>query len=226
MRKNSMTKCAVGAMLFGGTLGMSQAASAGLVFNLNGPSTSSATGGTFNSAYTYISGGPSYEYEQAFNSSFAATTFTLLTGLSASWTQTSDSTGFNVNVSALATQGEDSIVQTTRSFTVTGSQQITMTWSGSRSVFLGKYNGGTVIDTANWSQPITEPGWSLDNPYGSYNVSNSGTLTTMLGAGTYWLNSVLKNEQGASLSFAVVPAPGALALLGVAGIVGARRRRA
>jgi len=83
MRKNSMTKCAVGAMLFGGTLGMSQAASAGLVFNLNGPSTSTATSGTANSAYTFLSS-ETYAFEQEFNTSFAATTFTLTTGLSAS----------------------------------------------------------------------------------------------------------------------------------------------
>ena len=33
-------------------------------------------------------------------------------------------------------------------------------------------------------------------------------------------------EVGTVLNFAVVPAPGAIALLGVAGVVGARRRRA
>jgi hypothetical protein len=210
-------------MLFGGTLGMSQAASAGLVFNLNGPSTSTATSGTANSAYTFLSS-ETYAFEQESNTSFAATTFTLTTGLSASWSATSDSTGFNVNVSALATQGEYSFVQTTRSFTVTGSQQITMTWSGSFAILLGQYNGGQLNNSDNWRQPIAA--WSSGNPFGSTDASASGTLTTTLLAGTYYLSSTLNNVQPASFSFAVVPAPGAFALLGVAGIIGARRRRA
>jgi MYXO-CTERM domain-containing protein len=225
MRKNAMTKCAVGAMLFGGTLGMSQAASAGLVFNLNGPSINGPTAGTFNTAYTYISP-VNYEYEQAFNSSFAATTFTLSTGLSASWTATSDSTGFATTVLASATQGLTSYVETNRSFTVTGTQQITLNWSGSTNLLLGKYNGGTYNDQNSWSSPITPAtGWTVGY-WGSSNGSSIGTLTTTLSAGTYWLSNTLSNQQGASFSFTVVPAPGALALLGVAGIVGARRRRA
>jgi hypothetical protein len=216
-----MTKCAVGAMLFGGTLGMSQAASAGLVFNLNGTSPWSATDATFNTVYTAYSNSS----VEAYNYSFAATTATIRTGLSASWTATSDSTGFNVNVLAPATQGLESFVQTARSFTVTGSQQITMTWSGSSSVGLSKYNGGIYNNPNNWSQPFTAPGWAMDS-YGLYsNSSPSGTLTTTFSAGTYYIFNQLANVQGASFSFAV-PAPGAVALLGVAGIVGARRRRA
>jgi hypothetical protein len=216
-----MTKCAVGAMLFGGTLGMSQAASAGLVFNLNGPSPWGATDGTFNTAYTAFSN----SYVEAYNYSFAATTATLTTGLSASWTATSDSTGFNVNVLAPATQGLESYVQATRSFTVTGSQQITMTWSGSSSIGLTKYNGGSYNNPNNWSQPFTAPGWAMDSFNLYSNSSPSGTFTTTFGAGTYYVFNQLANVQGASFSFAV-PAPGALALLGVAGLVGARRRRA
>jgi hypothetical protein len=205
-------------MLFGGTLGMSQAASAGLVFNLDGPSINGAYA-TFNTAYTYIT---TTAYEDAFNKSFAATTFTLSTGLSASWTATSDSTGFATTVLASATQGVLSHVVTNRSFTVTGTQQITLNWSGSFSLLLGKYND----DQNSWSSPITPAtGWTVGENGGSSNGSSNGTLTTTLSAGTYWLSNSLSNQQGASFSFAV-PAPGAVALLGMAGLVGARRRRA
>ena len=215
-----MTKCAVGAMLFGGTLGMSQAASAGLVFNLNGPSLRGPTNGTLNTAYT----GFSNSYVEAANYSFTATTATLTTGLSASWTATSDSTGFNVNVLAPATQGLKSFVQTSRSFTVTGSQQITMTWSGSSFIGLTQYNGGMYNNSNNWSQPFTAPGWAMDSYELYSNSSPSGTFTTTFGAGTYYMRDQLANVQGASFSFAV-PAPGAAALVGLAGLVATRRRR-
>jgi MYXO-CTERM domain-containing protein len=211
---------------------MSQAASAGLVFNLIGPGVNNAYG-TANNAYTYLT---TTAYEEGFNSSsFAATTFTLSTGLSASWTATSNTSGFTTTVLASATQGVRSNVVTQRSFTVTGTQQITLNWSGSFSLLLSKYIGSTYTDGSNytdydnqssWSSPITPAtGWTVGD-WGSSNGSSNGTLTTTLSAGTYWLNNSLSNQQGASFSFAVVPAPGALALLGVAGIVGARRRRA
>ena len=228
MRKNSMTKCAVGAMLFGGTLGMSQAASAGLVFNLNGPSPNGATAGTYNYASGYVTP-TSYVYLS--DPSLGATTLTLSTGLSASWTATSNSTGFVTTVTAPQTNGLDSYIQTDRSFTVTGTQQITLTWSGSTNIVLGQYLGGTFNNTGSWSKPITAAGWInssglIGSPWGSYNPYGNGTLTTTLSAGTYWVTNFLDGSQaGASFSFAV-PAPGALALLGVAGIVGARRRRA
>ena len=222
MRKNSMTKCAVGAMLFGGTLGMSQAASAGLVFNLTGPTPPNSSA-TLN--YALSSFGSESPYVKASDIGFGATTLTLSTGLSASWTATTDTTGFSVTVLANATTGVQSYVQTNRSFTVTGTQEITLSWSGSYNLILGKSTGGT-----GFSSPISAPGWSTSAFGGSSNGSASGSLTTTLSAGTYWLNNNLDNTPGASFSFAVVPAPipapGALALLGVAGIVGARRRRA
>jgi MYXO-CTERM domain-containing protein len=226
MRKNSMTKCAVGALLFGGTLGMSQAASAGLVFNLNGPSPEGATAGTLNYASGYDTDS-TYVYLR--DSNLGAKTLTLSTGLSASWTATSDSTGFVTTLTAPQTNGFSSYISTQRSFTVSGTQQITLNWSGSQSIILGQYLGGAVNNTGSWSKPITAAGWlsgGTGSPWGSLNQSSSGTLTTTLSAGTYWLNSSLDGSQaGASFSFAV-PAPGAVALLGVAGIVGARRRRA
>ena len=226
MRKNSMTKCAVGAMLFGGTLGISQAASAGLVFNLNGPSVDGATAGTLNYASGYDTDS-TYVYLR--DSSLGAKTLTLSTGLSGSWTATSNSTGFVTTVTAPQTNGFSSYIATQRSFTVSGTQQITLNWSGSQSIILGQYLGGPVNNSGSWSKPITAPGWlsgGTGSPWGSLNQSSSGTLTTTLSAGTYWVNSSLDGSQaGASFSFAV-PAPGALALLGVAGIVGARRRRA
>ena len=216
MRKNSMTKCAVGAMLFGGTLGMSQAASAGLVFNLTGPTAPAPS--TFN--YASTSFGSASPYVTSSDIGFDASTLTLSSGLSASWTATSNTTGFNMTVLASATTGEQSFVQTNRSFTVTGTQEITLSWSGSYNLLLGKYTG------TGWSSPISASGWSPAVFGGSSNASAVGNLTTTLSAGTYWLNNNLNNVQGASFSFTVVPAPGALALLGVAGIVGARRRRA
>jgi MYXO-CTERM domain-containing protein len=194
-----MTKCAVGALLFAGTLNY-------------------ASGYDTDSTYVYLR-----------DSSLGAKTLTLSTGLSASWTATSDSTGFVTTLTAPQTNGFSSYISTQRSFTVSGTQQITLNWSGSQSIILGQYLGGAVNNTGSWSQPITAAGWlsgGTGSPWGSLNQSSSGTLTTTLSAGTYWLNSSLDGSQaGASFSFAV-PAPGAVALLGVAGIVGARRRRA
>jgi MYXO-CTERM domain-containing protein len=193
------------------------------VFNLTGVTSPPFGITTKNEASTYV--GP-YNYNSQSNSSFAATTFTLTTGLSASWSATSDTSGFVTTLLAPATQGYGSFIQTVRSFTVTGTQQITLNWSGSETINFSKYTG-----TA-WAAAIPAgSGWSnytYGTTPGSSNASLSGTLTTTLSAGTYWLSNVLRNQQGASFSFALpaVPAPGALALLGVAGIVGARRRRA
>ena len=223
-----MTKCAVGAMLFGGTLGMSQAASAGLVFNLNGPSVDGATAGTLNYASGYDTDS-TYVYLR--DSSLGAKTLTLSTGLSASWTATSDSTGFVTTLTAPQTNGFSSYISTQRSFTVSGTQQITLNWSGSQSIILGQYLGGPVNNSGSWSKPITAAGWlsgGTGSPWGSLNYSSSGTLTTTLSAGTYWVNSSLDGSQtGASFSFALpaIPAPGAAALVGLAGLVATRRRR-
>jgi MYXO-CTERM domain-containing protein len=217
MRNNTMTKCAVGAMLFGGTLGMSQAASADLVFNSTGPSAPGVS--TKNLAFTDLG---NYVYDEQSNSSFAATTFTLSSGLSASWSATSNTSGFVTTVLASAiTTGGQSFVETNRSFTVTGTQEITLSWSGSYNLLLGKSTG------SGWSPAIAASGWSTASFGGSSNASSSGTLTTTLGAGTYWLANDLSNVAGASFSFTVpaIPAPGAAALIGLAGLVAGRRRR-
>jgi hypothetical protein len=74
--------------------------------------------------------------------------------------------------------------------------------------------------------------WLSDATYGSI-LSNALVVGQGFNAGTYmrytrfgidWLESSLING-GDRVDFGVIPAPGAVALLGVAGLIGSRRRR-
>ena len=204
MRNNTMTKCAVGAMLFGGTLGGATAASAGVVGVAGNTSVASLQLAYDGSAYQSIGvnsspmdGPVSFSdstYGSVTCSQFTASGFSLV-----------------VNSTAAATQQTFFVQQ---NFTVTEAVNFTLTGylpsagSGSSNIS----NGATVY---------ADSGSAL----GAF--STSGTLQ----AGTY--RFVYTNGGGGSqnrtlfnLSFSAVPAPGAIALLGAAGLIGGRRRRA
>ena len=232
--KNQVVKGAIGAMLFGGTLGAAGTAQAGLTFNLSGgggssglfPINSANYAISYNSgSYLLASGSTGWNFE-AYQGSFAGDSGTTSIAFSAV-----TSAGYSVTASGSTANG---YMNVTRLFTVTGTQEVTIAWTGKTGgAVIGLaygpnaiYGWGTVaaLTAQGWgtsTQP-TVPGGSLLNT----SVPGSYSYTVTLGAGDYYIgSSVSLGDPGASMSFTVVPAPGALALLGVAGTVGSRRRR-
>ena len=229
MRNNTMTKCAVGAMLFGGTLGVSQAASAGLTWTDTGIGDFSSV----DSDRTLVvgnnlttSGVATDAYQSA---AFSATTFSA-TGADASLYP-----GASVSFSGLTPSGENANSWSTSAivpgatpgydlnatfstfylfFTVTGNQQVTITTAAG----LEAGSGWNVLVAG-----AGVPDYSfVAGPSGS---ANSQTFT--LTAGDYYVSAFMTAGSGFSgdmMNF-TVPAPGAAALVGLAGLVATRRRR-
>ena len=204
MRNNTMTKCAVGAMLFGGTLGGATAASAGVVGVAGNTSVASLQLAYDGSAYQSIGvnsspmdGPVSFSdstYGSVTCSQFTASGFSLV-----------------VNSTAAATQQTFFVQQ---NFTVTEAVNFTLTG------YLPSVGSGS-SNISNGANVYADSGSAL----GAF--STSGTLQ----AGTYRFQYTnggggAQDRTLINLSFSAVPAPGAVALLGVAGLVGARRRRA
>ena len=230
MRSNAMKTCAVGAMLFGGTLGVSQAASAGLTWTDQGVGDFS----TLPSDRTLLVGnnlttsGVAADAEGS--AAFGATTF------SATGTDAPLYPGASVSFSGLTPSGENANSWSTSAivpgatpgydlnatfstfymfFTVTGNQQVTITTAAG----LEAGSGWNVILAGNGA-----PEYSfVAGPSGS---ANSQTFT--LTAGDYYVSAFITAGAGFSgdmMNF-TVPAPGAAALVGLAGLVGGRRRKA
>ena len=230
MRSNAMETCAVGAVLIGGVLGASSTASAGLTW------LGAVTDGAFvgsgservlevaNILSTTAWADTAYD-----NAAFGAATFSDVNvpGASVSFSGLTPS-GANANtwsVSATvsgASVGYDpyaSFSTTGFFFSVTGTQQVTLTTaaglvSGSYWAICGPSNGW---DTALWSFDST----------GSSGTANTQTFT-LTEPGQYYLSAIMTAGAGYSgdmFSF-TVPAPGAAALVGMAGLVGGRRRKA
>jgi len=93
------------------------------------------------------------------------------------------------------------------------------------------YGNGAPGSAAGAAKSLNE--WFADGTYGSIlngatvmgQGFNIGSYQRMCRVGIDWLESSLING-GDRVDFGVVPAPGAAALLGAAGLVGGRRRRA
>ncbi len=135
---------------------------------------------------------------------FLARTRTV-SGATASWTATTTTSGFSVV--ANSTEASYGVVSW-RSFTVSESPlNVDLTWSGNTGIYLYTQSAGTL----NQVQGIT---------------SSSGSTAITLALGDYVIISNLGGTATPSSFNFSVPAPGALALLGAAGLVGARRRRA
>ncbi|MFM1830453.1 MAG: hypothetical protein RLZZ558_793 [Planctomycetota bacterium] len=207
MRSNAMKTCAVGAMLFGGTLGATQAASAGVTwlseFASGGPYTESMNYSLVGGAYTYTPGPASLLGESV-----------VVGSDSVSYSPSTDS-GFTINVSA-SNFGATAI----RFFSVSGSVDASLSagLNGGQEVsyvsfYIQQWNGSGLDTIANGIAGL---------PSSAPSLSWSGNLTT----GTYLLVFYGQNDgafEGTMASF-VVPAPGAVALLGAAGLVSRRRR--
>ena len=204
MRNNTMTKCAVGAMLFGGTLGAVSVANAGLT--VTGADiyldVNSAAQFQTSNLPTAMAGGMAYDMSTG--GSVTLSPFT-----SAGFTLTANSAGGAATWSVFPSY-----------FTFTADTLTTVTLSGNTAA------EGAVI--------FLYDDTSLSTLFLRYSGDSGVQWTSgdiVLAAGhsfTLTVNPGYANgstEVGTVLNFAV-PAPGALALLGVAGVVGARRRRA
>jgi hypothetical protein len=207
MQSNAVKSCAVAAMLFGGTLGASSTAEAGLTF------TNEGVNPTVNYAYNLTT------FDTAFNQSHAALSSSV-GGLNVVWSATTGS-GFSTTITPSGSFDYD--VTTTRTFTVTGSQEVSFSWSGNYSLAFAIVNGPGLFT------PVSGLGAGWGTTPSGFAVTNaaSGSVTVTLAAGNYWIASGLGQSAGTGASFFnfVVPAPGAIALLGAAGVVGSRRRR-
>jgi hypothetical protein len=194
--------CAAGAMLFGGTLGVAQEAQAGLTWTQLGSFAYNYAGGPTISQSLASAGTPVTTGGSNFVAFSAAT--------STGWSITGSNAGgdtFNASVS--------------NEFTVTATTVVSISGIGfGGSGYIGLYNyslGAPKI----WSSE-TAP----DSSVGVSGAFSSGPIT--LQAGTYALQGIIypSGVFGSSTLFeiAVVPAPGAIALLGAAGFVARRRR--
>ena len=205
MKTNAMTKCAVGATMLGGALGAALPASAGLTWLGTYGAWQSA-----NQAYLFHSAGA--------NDIVALSTGTdALSAISGSVSRdgfvgsvdfsATSGAGFSVGFSANGGSGYF-LITGARLFTVTGVESISITVSRPQNALV-------ILDRVT------------DGEQESVGLVDSGVLNVDLSAGTYRLAFVTSVDgqpfSGEVISF--VPAPGALALLGAAGLVGSRRRR-
>jgi len=199
MRTNAMTKCAVGAMLFGGTLGVSTAHAG--VTGISG-NTSAATLSLADVNYESFGayGSPMAGAVSFSDSTYGSITLSQFTG-----------SGFSLSINSTAAANNQSFfVQ--QSFIVTEAVNFSLTGylpvSSSRAII----HQGSVFFADSGSDA------------GPFNLT--GTLQAGEYRFAYW-SAAMGAESGTlfNLSFTAVPAPGAMALLGAAGLVGSRRRR-
>ena len=227
MRSNMMRKCAVGAMLFGGTLGGVSTAQAGFVTWLNSdPSRPepNALGASYvlGQVYDAYTGDPNAEQYVLWAATKTAGSATF-GGASASWTASGRYDNFSITATNNPGVGEDAQwvrVMGARYFQVTGSQEVnfSITSSGPTS---GGYFGVYTMTQLVWDS-----------------ATQGSNFTQTLGAGLYWVTFVAAVDVAqstvdpstwegvagsASINF-VVPAPGAAALVSLAGLMTRRRK--
>ena len=214
MRTQTINPLMAGALLFGGTLGVSAVASAGVV----------AFGGatTANSWCAIdVTVSESYDPPLAFASGNPVSGAVSLTNATYGNATCSQFTSSGVSIitsftSAALAGGAAPSITFRQAFSVTA--DVVMNWSA-------------LLPSSGGSLRIDVLGGSGSSP--TYWDGTNGTLTLAAnGAGEHYLLSyssfgaAIQSGNALSVSFAAVPAPGALALLGAAGLVGARRRRA
>jgi hypothetical protein len=222
MRNNAMKTCTAGAMLIGGVLGASSAASAGLAWQADWFGMGNER--TLEVANVEISTG------------WTATAYEMDAFGAATWSDAANAPGTSVSFSGLTLSGENANSWSTSAivsgasagydplasfnalpfcFSVTGTQQVTLTTAAGLA-------GGS-----SWT--IWDPSGALfrsfESTVGTPTAANTQTFT--LSEGQYYMNVHMEAGAGFSgnmFSF-TVPAPGAAALVGIAGLM-ARRRKA
>jgi hypothetical protein len=234
MQSNAMKKCAVSAMLFGGTLGAASTAQAGVTINsanvyqaFAGSGTViyqsnygafNTSGGTFNTVLPGFIGAGSTAPGSFTFSPFTSAGFSASAQTAGSWLgldlfnvtfTVSGSTPYDLNLSGLAPVGAPA-----------GQGNTTSLPGVSLSLFSGSSASGTALQSASFSNQSYSQTWALSA--GTY------TLRTNMQSGINWNSRTGPAYDGTYLnaSFVAVPAPGAAALVGVAGLVGMRRRKA
>jgi hypothetical protein len=193
--------CAAGAMLFGGTLGVAQEAQAGLTW-------------TQVSSYAYS------EVPGSFSTQTSAGTPVQTPGSSFVAFSAATSTGWSITGNNAA--GNNFTVGVSNQFTVTATTVVSFSGIG--------FGGNSWLYLLETSASGLPKRWSNetspDSGVGVTGAFASGPIT--LQAGTYELSGFIYTSGafGSSTLFeiAVVPAPGAIALLGAAGFVARRRR--
>ena len=220
MRSNAMKKCAVGAMLFGGTLGGVSTAQAGFTWLNSDPSRPqpnvAGASEIWGAGYNCTTGAYDGEILARWADTKAAGSLTAGFG-SVSWTASGDHGNWSVTAtnSPGVVDGLFTRSQGYRYFQVTGSQAVnfSVSTSGATSAaYFGVYS-------------MTAEIW---------NSSTQGNFTQTLTAGVYFMTyfvgididpSTYGGVAGSATANFVVPAPGAAVLVGVAGLI-ARRRKA
>ena len=196
MRSNAMKTCAAGAMLFGGTLGVAGVAEAGP---------------TWDSGTVYV---PMLcDNDAKFFDGLGGGSAT--SGANSLTLSPLTSTGFSVTAT---NPGNVTILFGDYYIGFSLSETTTITISGTAPA--GNVNGNKIYITDATSAYV----FNISPVSAAY--SNQVTLT----AGNYTVGGYFfvpsgSGYSGTMMNFAV-PAPGAVALLGVAGLVGGRRRRA
>jgi hypothetical protein len=206
MQFQTLKTTAIGAMLFGGTLGAASVANAGLTV-------------TAADIYLDVNGNPAAQFKTSNLATAMAGGMAYDGGTGGSVTLSPfTSAGFTLNANSAGGDATWSVYPSY--FTFTADTLTTVTLSGNTA-------GDSAII---WLKDNTSDSTLFLRFAGDSGVAwNSGDI--VLAAGhefTLTVNPYGANgstETGTVLNFAV-PAPGALALLGVAGVVGVRRRRA
>lgn len=200
-QQKTMVRAAVASMLFGGTLGVAEAGVTGVAGNTSAANLSVAfnyeTYDSFGAYGSPMNGAVSFSDE-----TYGSITCTQFTG-----------SGFSLTAATTAQANNQSFfVQ--QNFIVTDAVNFTLVG------FLPVSSSRAIIETGAGATYFADSG----SDAGPFNLS--GTLQAGEYRFAYWtagngpVNGTLFN-----LSFTAVPAPGAMALLGAAGLAAGRRRR-
>ena len=200
MNTTSRFPAAPAALLFGGTLAIAAAAEAGI---------------TVTSAYVNLCAGGAYA--SSFDVSVAATGLSVAGPASSLSLSAFGTGGFRVDA---VSDGNDvwSVFGATFGLSVDSATTVRLTGnidSSSASVFLVDSASNSLVYLRGPEAGAWDSGEIVLAAGGSYLIGINGPLTYANGG----------TETGVVLDFAVVPAPGAMGLLGLAGIAASRRRR-
>jgi hypothetical protein len=219
MRNKTKTTCAAGAMLFGGTLGVTSTADAGLVvwncnITINAYVNGSYSYGTFVNVetqqfYTDTANGPVGTPFSNWDISLSSNS-----GSRMFMTSFDPAQGFvgNATGSGSAKLAANTVVGSTLS------NPLQYTQTGALMVNVGNAGQWFAGDIGYFGFRFKAASGAIRYGWGEIDL-NAGSLREGI------LTKLVYDDTGASVTVGVVPAPGAIALLSAAGLVASRRRR-